>query len=58
MYRLISTKGTREIEGTREEAVSAAIAMERELCPAYGITVEDAATGETVGEVRDGRVEE
>jgi hypothetical protein len=55
-YRLISAKGTRTVEGTLEEAIAAAVRMEAELQPAYGVTVETAA-GETVAEVRDGIVE-
>lgn len=52
-YNLISVKGDREFTGTREEAIAAAIAMEEELQPSFGVTVEDAA-GETVAEIRDG----
>lgn len=52
-YRLISTKGTEAIEGTREDAVAAAIAMEERLQPAFGVTVE--ADGVTVAEIRDGK---
>lgn len=47
-YKLISTKGTREVEGTLEDA----IAMEADLQPAYGVTVD--LDGETVAEIRDG----
>jgi hypothetical protein len=51
-YKLISTKGTREVEGTQADAIAAAIAMEADLQPAYGVTVE--IDGETVAEIRDG----
>ena len=51
-YKLISTKGEREVEGTQEEAIAAAIAMDGELQPAYGVTVE--LDGETVAEIEDG----
>jgi hypothetical protein len=56
-YRLISVKGTETYEGTREEAIAAAIDMEERLRPAFGVTVEDTA-GETVAEIRGGVVEE
>lgn len=56
-YRLISTKGTRAITGTEQDAIRAAIAMENELQPAFGVTIED-GDGETVTEVRDGEVTE
>lgn len=52
-YRLISVKGTRAFTGNQAAAVQAAIAMEDELQPAYGVTVED-ADGNTVAEIRDG----
>lgn len=51
-YKLLSTKGDREVEGTRADAIAAAIAMEADLQPAYGVTVE--IDGETVAEIRDG----
>lgn len=54
-YRLISTKGTRTITGTRDQAIRAAVRMEAELQPSYGISVEDDG-GVTVAEVRDGCV--
>jgi hypothetical protein len=53
-YKLISTKGIRTVTGTEAEAVQAAIAMEKELQPAFGITIE--LDGVTVCEVRDGEV--
>lgn len=55
-YKLISTKGTRTITGTEHEAIQAAIAMESELQPSFGVTVE--LDGATVAEIRDGEVEE
>jgi hypothetical protein len=54
-YRLISVKGTRTVTGTEQEAIQAAIAMEQELQPSFGVTVE--LHGSTVCEVRDGQVE-
>lgn len=51
-YRFISTKGIREFTGTADEAIAAAKAMEAELQPAYGVTVE--LDGETVAEIRNG----
>lgn len=56
-YRLISAKGTRTVDGEQADAVAAANAMDAELQPAYGVTVEDAA-GNTVAEVIDGEVSE
>lgn len=53
MYKLISTKGTESVDGSRADAIAAAIAMEDRLQPSYGITIED-EDGETVAEVRDG----
>jgi len=53
MYKLISTKGTRTVEGTHDDAIRAAIKMERELMPLFGVSVEDEA-GDTVAEIRDG----
>lgn len=53
--RLISTKGTRDLGSvTRDEAIAEAVAMETELQPAYGVTVDD--DGVTIAEVRDGEV--
>lgn len=52
-YQLISVKGNRQFEGTKAEAIEAAIAMEEELQPAYGVTVEH-ADGTIVAEIRDG----
>lgn len=54
-YKLISTKGTRTITATMHEAIQAAIAMEAELQPSFGVTVE--LDGSTVAEVRDGEVD-
>lgn len=54
-YKLITTKGTETVDGTFDEAVAAAIAMEDRLQPAFGVTVED-EDGETVAEIRDGVV--
>lgn len=56
-YRLISTKGEQTVSGTQTEAIQAAIAMEQELQPAYGVTVED-EQGNTIAEIRDGAVEQ
>jgi len=54
-YTLISVKGTRTMEGTETEAIAAAIAMEAELQPAFGVTVE--LDGETVAEICDGKLD-
>ena len=54
-YRITSVKGSKTVSGTAEEAIAAAVEMEREMQPAYGVTVE--LDGETVAEVRDGMVE-
>lgn len=54
-YTLTSAKGHRTIAGTQAEAIAAAIEMDDELQPAYGVTIED-ADGETVAEIRDGAV--
>lgn len=56
-YQLISVKGERTIAGTQAEVVEAAKAMEAELQPAYGVTIEDEA-GNTVAEVNAGAVSE
>jgi hypothetical protein len=56
-FKLISVKGTRTFEGTAEQAIAAAKAMDEELQPAYGVSVED-DNGDTVAEVRDGTVEQ
>jgi hypothetical protein len=55
-FKLISTKGNQTITGTKADAITAAIAMENELQPSFGVTVEDEC-GETVAEVRDGWVD-
>jgi hypothetical protein len=56
-YTLISTKETRVIEAASEsDAIKAAIKMEQELQPAWGVTVED-SDGDTVAEIRDGKWE-
>lgn len=49
-YKLISTKGTRQVTGTQADAVRAAVAMCRELRPSYGVTIAN-ADGKTVAEV-------
>lgn len=54
-YRLISVKGKTEGEGSRDDAIKAAVAMEDELQPAFGVTVEDLDSGETIAEIRDGK---
>lgn len=51
-YKLISTKGTREFFGTQDDAIKAAVAMEADLQPAFGVTVD--LDGETIAEIRDG----
>lgn len=51
-YTINSIKGSRTIDGTQADAIAAAIAMEEELQPAFGVTVE--LDGETVAEIRDG----
>lgn len=56
VYKLITTKGSKEVDGTLAVAVKAAVRMERELQPSFGVTIED-AEGNTVAEVRDGKVE-
>ena len=53
-YQLISTKGNRTVDGDEAAAIAAAVAMEEELQPAFGVTV--ALDGETVAEVADGEV--
>lgn len=55
-YRLISTKGTRTMTGSEREAIAAAIEMDDELQPAYGVTVES-EDGDTIAEIRDGVIE-
>lgn len=54
-YKLISTKGTKTIDGSETDAIAAAKIMEESLQPAFGVTVED-AEGDTVAEVRNGEV--
>lgn len=54
-YKLISTKGEQTFAGNLHSAIQAAIQMEQQLQPAYGVTVE--LRGETVAEIRDGNVE-
>ena len=56
-FRLISTKGTEQIIGTLAEAIAAARQMDATLQPAYGVTVEDADTGETVAEIEDDAID-
>lgn len=41
MFTLNSTKGTKIIDGSLEEAIRAAVQMDADLQPAYGVTVED-----------------
>lgn len=54
-YTLTSTKGSRDVTGDLHAAIQAALEMEEELQPAYGVTV---MLGEQeVAEVRDGSVE-
>jgi hypothetical protein len=53
MYRLISAKGVRMVEGDERKAVRAAQEFEEELAPSFGVSVEDEA-GETVAEIREG----
>lgn len=54
-YRLISVKGNRTVTGDLAAATRAAIEMEAELQPAYGVTIET-ADGDTVAEIRDGEI--
>lgn len=56
-YSIKSAKGVKEIEGTLEAAILAAIASDSDLCPSYGTTVQ-AANGTTLVHVEDGRVQE
>lgn len=51
-YILRSVKGDRGVKGTLAHAVSAAVAMEADLQPAYGVTVE--RDGYTLATVIDG----
>lgn len=53
-YTLISAKGNLLFTGTEEQAIAAAIAMEEELQPVFGVTVED-EEGDTIAEIRDGK---
>ena len=54
-YTISSVKGGKTVSGSLEDAISAAVRMERDLQPALGVTVD--LDGETVAEVRDGNVE-
>lgn len=54
IYRLFSVKQTERFVGTREDAIDRAMAIEEEYQPAYGVTVEDVETAETVADIRDG----
>lgn len=54
-YTISSVKGSKAVSGTAEEAIAAAVEMERDTQPAFGVTVD--IDGETVAEVRDGVVE-
>ena len=54
-YTLTSTKASRELSGSLMAALEAAIALEAELQPAYGVTV--TRNGETIAEVLDGTVD-
>lgn len=56
-YNLISAKGRREVTGTLAEAITAARAMDAELQPMHGVTVERAADGVTVAEVDGDKAE-
>ena len=54
-YTLVTVKGRREINGDLMAALDAALDMEEELQPAYGVTV--TRDGETIAEVRDGAID-
>ena len=53
-FSLVSIKRSEQITGTRDEALARAVALEEEYQPAYGVTVVDTATGDTIAEIRDG----
>lgn len=53
-YTLTSTKGSKTIDGDLADAFRAAIAMEADLQPAYGITID--GDGRTF-ECRDGQID-
>lgn len=53
-YTLTSTKGDSTIEGTLAEAFRAAITMEEELQPSYGVTIEGGEDG--AFECRNGNI--
>ena len=51
-YSLVSVKATRTFTGAEADAIAAAIAMEEELQPAFGVSVE--CDGVPIAEIRDG----
>ena len=53
-YRLVSTKGSRVVSGNLSAALAAAIEMEADLQPLFGITIEN-DRNTVVAEVRDGK---
>ena len=55
-FTLTTTKATKTVTGTIEEAIAAAIELDHDLQPAFGVTVSD-ENGNTVAEIRDGQVE-
>jgi len=55
-YRLVSSKGTKTVNGSEQQAIVAAIKMEEELQPSFGVSIEN-EHGETIAEVNDGKVE-
>lgn len=51
-YSITSTKGKTEVDGNLADAISAALRMEADLQPAYGVTIE--LGGDTVATVSGG----
>jgi hypothetical protein len=52
-YTLVSVKGNKTLVCDLQHAIRAAIAMEAELMPAWGVQIED-ADGETVAHIEEG----
>ena len=53
IYTLHSTKGQQQVDGTLAQAVVAALAMEAELQPAFGVTILD-EDDDTLATIADG----
>ena len=53
VFTLVSVKGTKKVIGTLADAIAAAIKLERQWRPAYGVEICNSGF-ETVADIRDG----